>query len=281
MSEKDHDTTTRRAAADVVGAVEPVRHAGPARDSVRVTVARSDANAPRAFDIRRHEPMMVLDLLLAIQREHDPSIGFRFSCRVAMCGTCTLRLDGTTVLACQTPVPVDRDTVRLEPMAGLPVVRDLIVDTAAFWEQWARVTPYLVPVAGLDEPPRTLPDSPERRLIDPSLDCITCGACYSSCGIAEAGRDFLGPAALTRAMVLIADGRDAAAEQRLEAVSAAGGVDRCHYIYGCTAACPKGLDPAGAIRRLRRWRRKGAPRSPQGPATDALPPTGETPEELA
>jgi succinate dehydrogenase/fumarate reductase iron-sulfur protein len=276
----ENEANLRRAAADG-GAVELRPHPGPAPGRIHVTVARSDADAPRTFDVRRHRPMMVLDLLLAIQREHDPSIGFRFSCRVAMCGTCTLRLDGTTVLACQTQVPVDRDQVRLEPMAGLPVVRDLVVDTSAFWEQWARVTPYLVPVDGLDVPPLTRPDSPERRLIDPSLDCITCGACYSSCGIAEARRDFLGPAALTRAMVLIADGRDAAAEQRLEAVSAAGGVDRCHYIYGCTAACPKGLDPAGAIRRLRRWRRQGAPRSADGPAADALPPTGETPEELA
>jgi len=280
----ERGTRLKRAAADVGGAAERLPHGRPGAGTVRVTVARSASDSTRTFEVRRHEPMMVLDLLLAIQREHDPSIGFRFSCRVAMCGTCTLRLDGTTVLACQTPVPVDRDAVVLEPMAGLPVVRDLIVDTTAFWEQWARVTPYLVPVEGLDEPARLPQGSPERELIDPSLDCITCGACYSSCGIADAGRDFLGPAALNRAMVLIADSRDDAAEQRLNAISAAGGIDRCHYIYGCTAACPKGLDPAGAIRRLRRWRRTGVPEprvAPGGPASDALAPTGETPEELA
>jgi succinate dehydrogenase/fumarate reductase iron-sulfur protein len=281
VNEDERSTRMDRAAADVGGAADTVPHGRPGGDSIRVTVARSGPHARRTFEVARHEPMMVLDLLLAIQREHDASIGFRFSCRVAMCGTCTLRLDGATVLACQTPVPVDRDEVRLEPMAGLPVVRDLIVDTTAFWEQWARVTPYLVPVEGLDEPARMPAGSPERRLIDPSLDCITCGACYSSCGIADAGRDFLGPAALTRAMVLIADSRDAAAERRLDAISAGAGVDRCHYIYGCTAACPKGLDPAGAIRRLRRWRRTGVPEAPAGPAPDALPPTGETPEELA
>ena len=227
---------------------------------VRVTIFRSDPGADRTFLVERIEPMMVLDLLLAIQREHDPSIGFRYSCRVAMCGTCTLRMDGRAILACQTPLEPGRNEVRLDPLAGLPVVRDLVVDMMPFFEEWARVRPYLEPLEGLDEPAHLKPDSPERQIIDPSLDCITCGACYSSCGLADHRRDFLGPAALNRAMVLIADSRDAAGPERLEAVTAGDGVDRCHYIYGCTAVCPKGLDPAAAIRRLRRWRLEGRPR---------------------
>lgn len=226
----------------------------PAADDVTVVVRRSDPDADATFVVPRSEPMMVLDLLLAIQREHDASIGFRFSCRVAMCGTCTLRLDGRSVLACQTPVPTDRDTVRLDPVAGLPVLRDLVVDTTAFWEEWARVTPYLVPRDDLTEPAVIRPDSAERQLIDPSLDCIGCGACYSSCAVSAGSRDFIGPAALNRAMVLVADSRDAAGAERLAAATGEGGVDRCHYVYGCSAQCPKGLDPAQAIRRLRRWR---------------------------
>lgn len=226
---------------------------------VTVVVKRSDPDAADTFRVRRTEPMMVLDLLLAIQHEHDAAIGFRFSCRVAMCGTCTLRLDGRSVLACQTPVPRDKDTVRLDPAAGLPVVRDLVVDTAPFWREWAKVTPYLVPRDDLTEPAVIPPDAEERQVIDPALDCIGCAACYSSCGVAAASRDFVGPAALNRAMVLAADSRDAAGEQRLELASGAGGVDRCHYMYGCSAVCPKGLDPAAAIRRLRRMRmRRGA-----------------------
>ncbi len=221
---------------------------------VRVRVNRSDARAENTFLVDRFESMMVLDLLLAIQRDHDPSLGFRYSCRVAMCGTCTVRLDGRTVLACQTPVELDCDEVRLDPLAGLPVVRDLVVDMKPFFDEWARIKPYLEPVQGLDEPARIKPDSPERQIISPALDCITCGACYSSCGLADHKRDFLGPAALNRAMVLIADSRDAAGRERLETVSAADGVDRCHYIYGCSVVCPKGLDPARAIRQLRRWR---------------------------
>lgn len=226
---------------------------------IKVTVARSDSASQTSFTVQRGDPMMVLDLLLAIQRQEDPSIGFRFSCRVAMCGTCTVRLDGRTVLACQTPVPVDTDEVRLDPIAGLPVVRDLIVDMAPFWQEWASVTPYLVPVEGLTEPAVIHPDSAERQTIDPALNCIGCGACYSSCGIAGSQRDFIGPAALNRAMVLIADSRDAIGAERLRAVTGTDGVDRCHYIYGCTADCPKGLDPAAAIRQLRQWRLHGTP----------------------
>jgi len=225
--------------------------------ALRVRIRRSDPDSVDVFEVVRTEPMMVLDVLLAIQRQQDASLGFRFSCRVAMCGTCTVRVDGRSVLACQTPVPTDADEMRIEPVAGFPVVRDLIVDTAPFWREWAAVTPYLQPRADLVEPAVIRPDSAERELIDPSLDCIGCGACFSSCGIADARRDFVGPAALTRAMVLIADSRDAAAEDRLAQVAGPRGVDRCHYMYGCTSVCPKGLDPARAIRQLRRWRSRG------------------------
>jgi succinate dehydrogenase/fumarate reductase iron-sulfur protein len=224
---------------------------------VRVTVGRSDPTARTEFAVARVEPMMVLDALLAIQREHDPALGFRYSCRVGMCGTCTLRLDGRAVLACQTPIAPDRAAIRLDPLSGLPVVRDLIVDMRPFFDEWARVTPYLVPRPEMSEPAVIPPDAPEREIIDPALDCITCGACYAGCGIAAYRRDFLGPAALNRAMVLIADSRDATREERLRAVTGGDGVWRCHYIHACTAVCPKGLDPAGAIRRLRRWRLEG------------------------
>lgn len=231
----------------------------PGEGELTVRVTRTDPGARGEFRVRRIRPMMVLDALLAIQRQHDPSLGFRFSCRVGMCGTCTVRVDGRSVLACQTEVPDGVRRIRIDPLAGLPVLRDLVVDTAPFWEAWRAVTPYLVPAdsgqVGMDAAPAVIPPgSDERAEIDPALDCIGCAACFSSCGIASAHRDFLGPAALNRAMVLIADSRDAAAGQRLEIVGAEAGVDRCHYIYGCTAACPKGLDPARAIRGLRRRR---------------------------
>lgn len=222
--------------------------------TVEVTVARSDPAAQRDFQVERFRPMVVLDLLIAIQQEHDPSLAFRYSCRVAACGTCTVRVDGRPVLACQTIVEDDRRAARIEPLGGLPVVRDLIVDLGPFFDRWRRVTPFLVPVGADREPERAVVAAPDRGAIDEGLDCITCGACFAACGMAAAGASFLGPAALLRAMSLVADRRDGAAEARLEVVGGDGGVDFCHGIGACTEVCPKGLDPARAIRRLRRWR---------------------------
>jgi succinate dehydrogenase/fumarate reductase-like Fe-S protein len=162
--------------------------------SLAVEIARSDGDARRHFAVEIAEPAVVLDVLLALQRT-DASIAFRYSCRVAMCGTCAIRVDGRPALACH----------------------------------------------------------PSRETVESGLDCIGCGACWTACDLAGAEHGFVGPAALNRAMTLAGDARDGARGRRLELVSREGGVTRCHYIHGCSGACPKGLDPAASIRRLRRW----------------------------
>jgi succinate dehydrogenase/fumarate reductase iron-sulfur protein len=171
-----------------------------------------------------------------------------------MCGTCAVRADGRSVLACQTFVSPDTDSITIAPLSGLPVVRDLIVDMGPFWAQWADVTPWFVPqedgVAQVD------PRSTEGQLVDSALGCISCGACYSTCDLTRHDRDYLGPAALNRALALIADPRDGAGRERLARVGSRGGVDRCHYVGACTAACPAGLDPSRSIVELRRLRAK-------------------------
>jgi succinate dehydrogenase / fumarate reductase iron-sulfur subunit/fumarate reductase iron-sulfur subunit len=225
---------------------------------VRVTIARSDPGATRTFDVERGRPTIVLDLLVAIQRQLDPSLAFRYSCRVATCGTCTVRVDGLPVLACQAIVSERARELRIEPLAGLPVVRDLVVDPRPFFERWERIEPFAGGTAATPQEPAIVPPaSEERRAIDPTLDCISCGACFSACGVAGDGRRFLGPAALNRAMTLVGDSRDGASIGHAEAAFGPGGIDDCHSIGACTAVCPKGLDPAGAIRRLRRWRVAG------------------------
>ena len=219
--------------------------------TLEVTLARSDPAARSRFTLELSPPVMVLDVLLALQRQ-DASIGFRYSCRVAMCGTCALRVDGRPALACQTPVLPNVSKLTLEPLAGLPVVRDLVVDTTPFWDAWRRVEPWFVPPA--DGGGRTLAaGDASRAAVEEGLDCISCGACWTACDLAGAGHGFMGPAALNRAMTLAADARDGARERRLALVSQEGGVTGCHYIHGCSGACPKGLDPAASIRRLRRW----------------------------
>ncbi len=221
------------------------------RRTIEVEVARSDPQALRSFSVGLVEPSVVLDVLLALRRI-DPSIAFRYSCRVAMCGTCAIRVDGRPVLACQTRIPESSDGIVLEPLGGLPVVRDLVVDTKPFWDAWRSAMPWFVPAEGGD--PHTLAAGDSSRTdVESGLDCVACGACWSACDLTGAKQGFLGPAALNRAMVLSADARDGARDERLRLISNKGGVTRCHYIHGCSGACPKGLDPAASIRRLRRW----------------------------
>lgn len=216
-----------------------------------VELARSDAEARRRFEVDIGEPAMVLDVLLALQRM-DASIAFRYSCRVAMCGTCAIRVDGRPVLACRTPVAAATETLLLEPLGGLPVVRDLIVDTTPFWAAWRSVEPWFTPADG-GEPRVLAAGDASRAAVESGLDCISCGACWTACDLAGADHRFAGPAALNRAMTLAADARDGARDRRLALASQEGGVTRCHYIHGCSGACPKGIDPAASIRRLRRW----------------------------
>ncbi|HET8607355.1 MAG TPA: 2Fe-2S iron-sulfur cluster-binding protein [Gaiellaceae bacterium] len=223
--------------------------------TVRVRVRRSASRAREEFVVRASDPITVLDLLRQIQTGHDASLAFRYSCRVAMCGTCGVRVDGRSRLACRAVLEPDVDEIEVAPLAGLPVVRDLIVDTRPFWAEWARVKPWFVPAGG--EPVQVEVGSAAEELVESALGCISCGACYSSCEIAGHGSDYIGPAALNRALALIADPRDGAAEERLEIVGGRGGVDRCHYIGACTSACPVGLDPARSIVELRRLRLAG------------------------
>ena len=219
--------------------------------ALAVEVARSDGEARRRFEVEVGEPAMVLDVLLALQRT-DASLAFRYSCRVAMCGTCAIRVDGRPVLACRTPVTAGTDELLLEPLAGLPVVRDLIVDTAPFWKAWRSVEPWFTPPADGESSVLAAGD-PSRDAVEAGLDCISCGACWTACDLTGSGHGFAGPAALNRAMTLAADTRDGARDRRLRLVAKEGGVTRCHYIHGCSGACPKGIDPAASIRRLRRW----------------------------
>jgi succinate dehydrogenase/fumarate reductase iron-sulfur protein len=227
----------------------------PAARTITVVLRRSTAGRQHEFEVEARDPVTILDLLREIQRAHDPSLAFRYSCRVAMCGTCGVRVDGRSALACRSVVAADADRVEVAPLAGLPVVRDLVVDMRPFWARWARVMPWFRPAS--DDPARIAPGSAEAGLVDGALGCISCGACYSTCELTDTGSDYLGPAALNRALALIADPRDGGAADRLDVVGGRGGVDGCHYVGGCTSACPVGLDPARSIVELRRLRRTG------------------------
>jgi succinate dehydrogenase/fumarate reductase iron-sulfur protein len=236
--------------------------------------------------------MSVLDLLFAIQREQDRSLSFRCSCRLGMCGTCAMIVNGREGLACQTLVEsLPGDVVALRPLAYLPVIKDLVVDLEPFFDRYRQVKPYFVPRAGgpgasgSQEPPAQTAvirqgEGP-RRWVDPALGCITCGICHSACSVVGLNDNFPGPAALNRAFTLTNDVRDGARGERLAAVGGPDGVWRCHQLFNCASACPRHIVPTQAIRELRldaAGRAEGPLAAPLRWLRGRLLPLAETPE---
>ncbi|MEE9275254.1 MAG: succinate dehydrogenase/fumarate reductase iron-sulfur subunit [bacterium] len=216
----------------------------------------------RAYTLRTRPRMTVLDALMTIQNGEDPSLAFRHSCRVGMCGTCALRVNGRPRWACRTRLEGLGGTVTLEPLTNFPLLRDLAVDMTPFFEKMKRARAWAEPPeegaapladgASPPEPARISPLSRERRRIEPHIECITCGICYASCTMVGHDPDFLGPAALNRAFTLVCDSREGDAAARLREVGGEHGIWRCHSQFNCTEACPKGISPATAIQGLRR-----------------------------
>lgn len=201
------------------------------------------------YDLELPPQSTVLDLLFEIQQRLDQTLSFRYSCRNWMCGSCGMLVNGTERLACRTRlVDLGTPTVKISPLRNLPVVKDLIVDLALFFEKWNEVG-----VAFPDQSKKPIPNAPKaQQLIDAHSDCITCGLCYSACDVLSHATDFLGPAALNRAYTLQMDARDVAHGKRAATIAADDGAFRCHSMGQCTNVCPKGLDPLSAIAALKR-----------------------------
>ncbi len=202
------------------------------------------------------ESMSVLDAMLWARANEDPSLAFRCACRVGMCGSCGVRINGREGLACKTLVSTELEyggpTIEVEPLRHLPVVRDLVTDPGNFYRRLTDVVPNFQPV-DLDAAPVAIaPGSPERMTINPHRECIYCGLCYSACSMAGEDREFLGPAAFNRVFALVSDSRDDAGAERLNAVDGSSGIWSCHTIFECTAVCPKGVPITLAIQGLKR-----------------------------
>ena len=196
--------------------------------------------------------LMVLDVL-ELLKEQDPTLSFRRSCREGVCGSDGINMGGKNGLACVTPIDdvVKKGKLILRPLPGLPVIRDLIVDMAQFYDQYEKVKPYLIndTVAPAQE---RLQSPEERAKLDGLYECILCACCSTSCPSFWWNPDkFLGPAALLQSYRFIVDSRDTATEERLDALQDPFSVFRCHGIQNCVSVCPKGLNPTRAIGHIR------------------------------
>ena len=195
----------------------------------------------------------VLDVLVEVQRAQDPSLAFRYACRVGMCGSCAMVIDGRERWACRTRLrALDAGVVTVRPLYHFPLIRDLVVDMTSFVARMRSVGAALSP---MDEAPAyasTPGDGRERRAIDPAIECIGCGMCVSACTIAGSDGAFPGPAALNRAFTLEMDSRDAGRHARWSVLMSDDALARCHGQGNCTDVCPMGLEPSGSILKLRR-----------------------------
>jgi len=209
----------------------------------------------QAFEVPRRESQTVLDVVTHIQRHIDPTLAYRFACRVGMCGSCAMTVNGRPRWTCRTHVDrVAREGVlELAPLANLPVVRDLVADMREFFDKWARAGGRFVPTATRADPVAAVrPDSKPRREADAAIECIGCGVCYAACDVVAWNPAYLGPAALNRAWTLANDTRDGGRDERLLAVAGDAGCHACHTHMSCTEHCPKGLSPTRSIAGLKR-----------------------------
>ena len=195
---------------------------------------------------------MVLDALIKIKNEVDPTLTFRRSCREGVCGSCAMNIDGTNTLACTKFLSEVKEDVRVYPLPHLPVVKDLVPDLATAYAQYEAIEPWLK--TKTKAPGRERMQSPEERAkLDGLWECILCFSCATSCpSYWWNGDRYLGPAILLQAYRWLADSRDEYTGERLDELEDPFRLYRCHTIMNCTRTCPKSLNPGKAIAEIKK-----------------------------
>ena len=202
------------------------------------------------FEVPFTREMSVLEALGYIKDNLDSTLAYRWSCRMAICGSCSMMINGLPKLACKTFLRdySDEGEITIEPLAHFPIERDLIVDLTSFMEKLEQVKPYII-----DDEPKPLAEGPSQQTPEEVARyrqysmCINCGLCYAACPQYGLNRDFLGPAALALLHRYNNDSRDHGKAQRMEVLNADDGVWSCTFVGDCSQVCPKGVDPAAAI----------------------------------
>jgi succinate dehydrogenase / fumarate reductase iron-sulfur subunit len=231
-----------------------------------------DAKNPRAFKVYRWDPdsgenprmdtfevdtadcgPMVLDALLKIKNEVDPTLTLRRSCREGVCGSCSMNIDGMNTLACITAIEDCAKEVKVYPLPSMPVVKDLVPDLTHFYAQYASIRPWIRTQTPPPADGERLQSPEDRKQLDGYYECILCACCTTSCPSWWWNGDrFLGPAILLQAWRWIADSRDEDTGTRLDELNDPFKLYRCHTIMNCTRTCPKGLNPAKAIAEIKK-----------------------------
>jgi succinate dehydrogenase / fumarate reductase iron-sulfur subunit len=196
---------------------------------------------------------MVLDAVIKIKNEIDPTLTFRRSCREGICGSCAMNIDGVNTLACTTPIEDIGGDIRIYPLPHLPVVKDLVPDMTHFYAQYASIRPWIRTQSTTPPDRERLQSKEDREQLDGLYECILCACCSTSCpSYWWNGDRYLGPAILLQAYRWLADSRDEETGERLDELEDPFRLYRCHTIMNCTRTCPKGLNPAKAIAEIKK-----------------------------
>ena len=196
---------------------------------------------------------MVLDAIIKIKNEIDPTLTFRRSCREGICGSCAFNIDGTNALACTKGIDEIKGDVKIYPLPHMPVIKDLVPDLTHFYAQYASIRPWIRTQSPAPPDKERLQSREDREKIDGLYECILCACCSTSCpSYWWNGDRYLGPAILLQAYRWLADTRDEAAGERLDELEDPFKLYRCHTIMNCAKTCPKGLNPAKAIGEIKK-----------------------------
>ncbi len=199
------------------------------------------------FELEAEPTDRVLDLMEKVKGYHDGTLSFRRSCAHGVCGSCAMRINGQNMLACKTLIQdLKTNKVTVEPILGLPVLKDMIVDMEPFFDSYKRVMPFFI---NNDDAPSAerIQSIEEQERFDDTAKCILCGACTTSCPSFWANDEYVGPAAIVNAHRFIFDSRDQGAAERLQILNDQFGVYRCRTIFNCTIACPREIEITKAI----------------------------------
>jgi succinate dehydrogenase / fumarate reductase, iron-sulfur subunit len=206
----------------------------------------------KSYRIKVVSGLTVLMTLLRIRDEIDGTLSFRSSCRSAVCGSCAMVINGKIDLACRSQVAsFGENTIVLEPLPNLEIIKDLVVDMTPFWSMYEKVKPYLV--RKNPEPEKEIPQGEnERKCIDQYVNCILCASCYGACPVLSRNPDYAGPAALAKLERFVIDSRDERPLHSLEGINNENGVWGCNLALRCIDACPKDVRPSDSIVGLRK-----------------------------
>lgn len=225
-------------------------------ETLQVSLWRGGADGRYVdYEVPARDSQTVLDVVTWVQRNADTTLSYRFACRVGMCGSCAMTVNGRPRWTCRTHVSkvASNGRITVAPLENLPIIKDLAADMQPFFEKWQRAQGRFAPSKTRTDPiERIAPDSLARLAANAAIECINCGVCYAACDTVRWNPEYLGPAALNRAWTLVNDVRDSANVERLTAVAADGGCHACHSHQSCQELCPVALNPTASIAGLKR-----------------------------